>query len=131
MLAAQMAAQNDAALNKSFDYLYVRKSRKSSGTCQQLEGQTIYTSRTPDSPELLAVWLDDALSTGSSLLEGIQMLKSEYNIRVVAAVYLVDRSKDRQTLTEQQQKLASAEFDSVTMHAIYDLEQVDAIIPKK
>ena len=49
-------------------------------------------------PQARAFWLDDANSTGSSLRDGVQLLKNEYNIEVETALYLVDRSADRKTL---------------------------------
>lgn len=129
MLVSQLAAANKSALNKLVDYCYVRKSRKSTGTQQQLEGPQEFTSRTKDSPVLYAIWLDDALSTGTSLLEGIEMLKQDYNIQVVAALYLVDRSVDRANLKEQ--KLANPVFDNVQLFAAYDLAFIDAVCGAK
>ena len=50
------------------DFAYLRKQRKSSGAKQQLEGPASITERTPCSVPRHAVIVDDALSTGTSLL---------------------------------------------------------------
>lgn len=131
MLVCQLASANNPHLKNSFDFLYVRKARKTTGTAQQLEGPTRFTTRTPNSPPLYAVWLDDALSTGSSMLEGINMLKTEYNIHVLVALYLVDRTKDRQNLEDSKQYLANEAFDKVRVLSIFDLQEIDDLIPKK
>jgi len=131
MLACQLASANNEALNAISDFVYVRKDRKLTGTRQQLEGPQKFTSRTPDSPPLKALWIDDALSTGSSMLEGISMLKEDYNIEVVAALYLVDRSDDRLNLPDSQQKLACEKFNNIHIKAIYDLKDVDEIVEKR
>jgi orotate phosphoribosyltransferase len=70
------------------------------------------------------------LSTGSSLLEGIQMLKSEYNIDVVSSLYLCDRSKDRQNLDDSKQFLADDIFKKSKIYSIYDLNQIDSLVKK-
>ena len=62
----------------SLRFAYCRKKRKTSGTLQQLEAPTAITSRTPSSPPLKALWLDDANSTGSSLRDGVKLLKVRY-----------------------------------------------------
>jgi orotate phosphoribosyltransferase len=130
MLVCQLASANNSYMNSVLDFAYIRKERKSTGTCQQLEGPQRFTTRTSDSPLLRAIWVDDALSTGSSMLDGIRMLKSDYNIQVVAALYLVDRSKDRTNLSDNYQKLADPIFDHIQVKAIYDLQQVDDFITR-
>ena len=122
---AKASSPPPKSVYEAFDFLYVRKSRKTTGTCQQLEGEQKFTTRTPESPVLYAIWIDDALSTGTSLLEGIEMLKKEYNIEVKASLYLVDRSKDRKDLALEKQKLAHPVFANVEVAAVYDLEEVD------
>eukprot|EP00930_Biecheleria_cincta_P025930 TRINITY_DN18377_c0_g1_i2.p1 TRINITY_DN18377_c0_g1~~TRINITY_DN18377_c0_g1_i2.p1 ORF type:complete len:214 (-),score=36.64 TRINITY_DN18377_c0_g1_i2:229-828(-) len=47
------------------DFAYMRKHKKESGTMQQIEAPNHITSRTPDSPLMKAVWLDEANSSGS------------------------------------------------------------------
>ncbi|KAG2387220.1 hypothetical protein C9374_001552 [Naegleria lovaniensis] len=139
MLVSQFAAvastlhekQGSKTVYEAYDFLYVRKSRKSTGTCQQLEGEQKFTSRTPDSPVIYGVWVDDALSTGTSLLEGINMLKNDYNIEIKAALYLVDRSQDRKDLPPEKQKLADPIFSQVEIFSVFDLEDVDQRIEQK
>lgn len=131
MLVCQLASAANPKLNSWLDFCYVRKHKKTTGTCQQLEGPQIFTSRTAKSPELPAIWIDDSLSTGQSMLDGMKMLKKEYNINVIAALYLVDRSADRQNLKEEKQYLADPLFQQVNLKAIYDLKQVDEIISNK
>ena len=128
ILAAQLASANIEDLNQLGDFVYIRKERKTSGTCQQLEGPNFITARTSDSPVVTGVWVDDANSTGSSLQAGIKMLKAQYNIDINHALYLVDRFQDRQSLPDQKQYLASALFDGVEIKALYDLEQVDRLV---
>ncbi len=130
MMVCQLASANNKKLNDSLDFVYVRKGRKTTGTAQQLEGPQKFTSRTPESPLLYALWVDDALSTGSSMLEGITMLKADYNIQVVAALYLVDRTKDRKNLEGVKQHLANEAFDNVKIVSIYDLQDIDDLIKK-
>jgi hypothetical protein len=61
----------------------------------------------PVTPQVATgVWVDDANSTGSSLKAGIEMLKSQYNIEVTHALYLVDRFRDREKLVDEKQHLA-------------------------
>ncbi len=108
------------------DFVYIRKEKKSTGTQQQLEGPQKFTSRTNQSPLLKAIWVDDVLSTGSSMYEGIQMLKREYNVEIIAAVFLVDRSKDRINLAEEKQFLKK--LPKLPIFAVYDLQQVDDYI---
>jgi hypothetical protein len=45
--------------------------------------------------------------TGGSLRDGAVLLKAEYNIHLVGAVYLVDRSIDRKSLPKE--KLGAAD----------------------
>ena len=133
MLVSQLASANIPALTSKYDFVYMRKSRKSSGTAQQLEATQIYTSRTSNSPVLRAVWVDDCNSTGSSLCEGIKILTEDYNIDVACALYLVDRSIDRQNLEKSRQRLSDERFSSgaTKLYAIMDLKEVDAKVPRK
>lgn len=130
IIAGQLAAANIPKLNERCDFVYIRKAQKTSGTCQQLEGPNIYTKRTPESPLVKGVWVDDANSTGSSLKEGIKMLKAQYNIQITHALYLVDRYQDRADLPNEKQHYTDPVFDGIEVKAIYDLAQVDGIIPK-
>mmetsp|Transcript_9811 Transcript_9811/g.14470 ORF Transcript_9811/g.14470 Transcript_9811/m.14470 type:complete len:243 (+) Transcript_9811:42-770(+) len=129
MMVSQLAATNTNEMDKFCNYVYMRKERKSSGTCQQLEGPQFLTNRTPDSEVMYGVWIDDALSTGSSMLEGINILKKDYNIEIIAALYLVDRAKDRPTLAKNRQHLADPVFDKIKIIGVYDLmEDVDPLV---
>ena len=72
-LVAQLAAlcgerSSSARLLPWCDFAYLRKQRKSSGAKQQLEGPSSITERTPRSVPRHAIIVDDALSTGTSLL---------------------------------------------------------------
>ena len=108
-----------------FDFAYMRKKKKSSGTLQQLEAPPHITSRTPTSTEMQAVWLDEANSTGSEMLKNIQLLKKDYNITVVGTIFLVDRSRDRANLKLKMLRMANPALKDVTMLALYDLEEID------
>ena len=79
------------------NFIYLRKKRKTTGTEQQLEGPSFITNRTSKSALAYGIWLDDIVSTGNSLLQGKRLLRKEYNINVAAAIFLVDRSADRET----------------------------------
>lgn len=133
MLVSQLSASNNPELKSRFDFVYMRKNKKSTGTAQQLEAMKEYTSRTPESPLRRAIWIDDVNSTGSSLCEGIVTLKDDYNMDVVVALYVVDRSADRQNLEPTRQKLTDERFRSgaTAIRAIMDLSEVDAKVPKE
>jgi len=125
MIVSQLASSDDATLTSWCDMVYMRKKRKNTGTLQQLEGPEIFTRRTPTSDSLPAIWIDDVMSTGSSMLEGIKTLKKDYNIDIVAGLFLVDRSVDRHQLEESMQHLNAKQFDNVKIFAIYDLNAID------
>ena len=130
IVASQLATAGNSDLNQLADFVYIRKEKKTSGTCQQLEGPNFITQRTSDSQVVKGVWVDDANSTGSSLMAGINMLKAQYNIEITHALYLVDRFQDRQKLPDEKQHFASPVFAKVDIKALYGLEQVDNLIPK-
>jgi orotate phosphoribosyltransferase len=108
------------------DFAYMRKGKKKSGTLQQMEAPNHITSRTPESPRMLAVWLDEANSTGSELLKNVQLLKTEYNVQVVGAIFLVDRARDRTDLPLDRLRMAHPDLKDVEAIALYDLEDVDS-----
>lgn len=110
------------------DFAYMRKKRKESGTLQQIEAPNHITSRTPSSPAMKAVWLDECNSTGSELLKNVKVLKEEYNIEVVGAVYLVDRSRDRKNLPLERLRMADSALRQVEVLALYDLEDIAPLI---
>ena len=110
------------------DFVYCRKRKKGSGTCQQLEGPQFITDRGPGSPQLRAVWLDDANSTGSSLRDGALLLQSDYNLAITHALYLVDRAEDRAELPIEKIGLVDPVLDDVVVMALYGLEQVSAVL---
>eukprot|EP00931_Biecheleriopsis_adriatica_P058837 TRINITY_DN35104_c4_g1_i1.p1 TRINITY_DN35104_c4_g1~~TRINITY_DN35104_c4_g1_i1.p1 ORF type:complete len:248 (-),score=43.22 TRINITY_DN35104_c4_g1_i1:47-790(-) len=113
------------------DFVYCRKKRKESGTMQQLEGPNHITGRSPESPPCRGVLLDDANSTGGSLLEFARLLKKDYNIDLAGAVYLVDRAKDRAELPAQKLGMANPALQDTKVLALFGLEAVDALVPKK
>jgi orotate phosphoribosyltransferase len=116
-MVSQLASSVPQEMRAWLDFVYIRKQRKKSGTCQQLEGGSHITTRSSASPLVDALWVDDVNSTGASLQTGIRMLREEYNIRVVAALFLVDRSRDRAEREEPA-------FDGVRVMAMYDLDDV-------
>jgi len=107
------------------DFAYMRKEKKKSGTLQQMEAPNHITSRTPESLPMLAIWLDEANSTGSELLKNVQLLKTEYNVEVVGAIFLVDRARDRTNLPVDRLRMAHPDLKDVEAIALYDLEDVD------
>ena len=61
IIAGQLASANIEGLNQIGDFVYIRKEKKTSGTCQQLEGPNFITTRTPDSQvavPFLPGWLE-------------------------------------------------------------------------
>lgn len=112
------------------DFAYMRKQRKESGTLQQLEAPNHITSRTPESPAVNAIWLDECNSSGAELLKNVTLLKREYNIDVIGAVYLVDRSRDRKELAIEKLHMAHPTLAKVKVLALFDLEQIDPLITK-
>ena len=131
MLVCQLATWHCPALHQHYDFVYMRKQRKMTGTAQQLEGAQKYTSRTPTSPNVKCVWIDDVNSTGSSLTEGIVTLQEDYNMTVTTALYFVDRSADRAALEPQKMKYAHPHFVAghTKIRAIMDLKEIDARVP--
>merc|ERR1711998_90613 len=95
---AAMAAYTHPELLDWCEFIYCRKERKSSGTCQQLEGPQHITDRTPESEPVPTVWLDDCMSSGGSMRDGAKLLKADYNMVLTGSIYLVDRSRDRVNL---------------------------------
>jgi len=128
---AAVASITHPSLLSWVDFAYMRKTRKTSGTLQQIEAPNHITSRTADSAPLCAVWLDEANSSGAELLKNVLLLKQEYNITVVGAIYLVDRSRDRKALPVVQMPMANAALDDVRVVALYDLEPIDKLIARK
>ena len=113
------------------EFVYMRKTRKKSGTKQQLEASSAITSRTPDSPVATAVWVDDVLSTGTSMREGIEEVKASYNIEVRAAIFLVDRSADRAKGGNRCVNLESESVSNVRISAAFDLAEIDPLVPRR
>jgi orotate phosphoribosyltransferase len=117
-------------------YIHVQKT----GTHQHFEGALRYHVRQPDSPALPAIWLDDVLSTGSSLVDGVKSLRELYNIRVKAAVFLVDREVDRWPLVSpsppppQSASLSSnnhlidVALRDVRIFSVFSLTEIDDVI---
>ena len=95
VMVGQLVSNPTNSLPVTVSFCYLRKDRKQSGTRQQLEGPSSLTCRTPTSEPIDAIWVDDVISTGGSLRTGAELLKNDYNMNVVGALFLVDRSKDR------------------------------------
>lgn len=112
------------------DFVYMRKQKKKSGTLQQLEGPNVATTRTANSPLACGIWVDDVLSTGTSMREGIDLLKSAYRIDVRAAIFLVDRSADRKAGGSRVVNLNSETMREVYCSAAFDLAEIDPLIPR-
>jgi len=91
----QAWSESDEEETPNMNFIYMRKKRKLTGTLQHIEGAPFITGRSSRSSPALGVWLDDVVSTGKSLLDGVKLLKEDYNINIVAALFLVDRSSDR------------------------------------
>jgi orotate phosphoribosyltransferase len=102
------------------NFVYWRKSRKLTGTRQQLEGPPFITNRDRNSSPALAIWLDDVISTGKSLLDGKRKLKEEYNITVVGAAFIVDRSSDRKRSSPFYHK----DLSKILIGALMDEERI-------
>jgi orotate phosphoribosyltransferase len=128
ILVGQMACLWEPSQdNVQLEFVYKRKKQKETGTQQELEGPKTITSRTPDSPRAIAVLVDDVLATGSSLVETSKGLKERFNIEVRGAIFLVDRSKDR----EKNNYLEKEELSNVHMAAEFDLKEIHAILVSK
>jgi orotate phosphoribosyltransferase len=132
MLVSQLACAVHPELSTMYDFCYMRKTKKTTGTAQQLEGLKMFTERTPQSPPLKTVWVDDVNSTGSSLTAGIETLLADYNMDVVAAVYVVDRSQDREALPAEKHFLAQPRFveGRTRIVTLMDLKEIDPLVPR-
>lgn len=134
MLVSQLAVTDNAELHSKFDFVYMRKQRKSTGTAQQLEGLKMFTERTPESAPLKTIWVDDVNSTGSSLSTGIDILAEDYNMHVVSAVYVVDRSVDRANITDPARMYYARDrfVQGVTkVYTLMDLAEIDPMVPRE
>ena len=133
MLVSQLACTLNPELNGKFDFCYMRKTKKTTGTAQQLEGLKLFTDRTASSPPLKAIWVDDVNSTGSSLTSGIETLLADYNIDVAAALYVCDRSQDRMDLPAEKMFLAKPRFTEqrTRVVALMDLKEIDPLVPRE
>lgn len=133
MLVSQLAACGNDALHAKFDFVYMRKQRKSTGTAQQLEGLPMFTERHPDSAPMKTIWVDDVNSTGSSLTAGVEILREDYNMHVHAAVYVVDRSVDRAGLTDPARMYYARDHytqGKTKIYAMMDLSEIDPLVPR-
>ena len=113
--------QHDCARSGPLTFVYMRKERKQSGTLQQLEGPQEATSRTPASPPAPGIWVDDVLSTGRSLSKGAALLKRDYNIDVIAALFIVDRKGDRR-------EGSGTRIGSIPVFSLLDAAQIHCLI---
>jgi len=119
---AAMAPLTHPAITEWCEFVYCRKDRKTSGTCQQLEGPTHITTRTPESPAVKGVWLDDCMSSGGSMRDGVNLLKADYNINMIGSLYLADRSRDRTEIAEARLGMAHPSCKDMDNTALYDLD---------
>jgi len=127
ILVSQLCTLRNSPL--PMDFIYMRKHKKTTGTAQMLEGLQKYTSRSPSSPEIGALWIDDCMSTGESLKEGVAKLKDEFNIKILGAIFLVDRTSDRTNL--EKQPLENSSLDGIRIRGLYDLSQVDVLVKQR
>jgi len=125
---AATASSTHTNVYNNCDFAYMRKNKKKTGTKQQLESLAKITKRTPESTELYAVWLDEVNSTGNELLKNVNLLKSDYNITVIAAIFIVDRSADRTNISPSARKMADKALANVNCTAFYDLQPIHEII---
>ena len=116
-MVGQLVASPSNSLPPTVSFCYLRKDRKKSGTKQQLEGPGVLTTRTPTSEPIDCIWVDDVISTGGSLRDGAKLLKNDYNMNVVGALFLVDRSKDRSK---------PVTFDGITVMAAIDITAMES-----
>jgi len=133
IMAGQCAAMAEVShpdVVKRCDFAYMRKKKKTSGTLQQLEAPNHITQRTPQSEPLRAVWLDETNSTGSELLKNVELLLRDYNILVIGAIFLVDRSRDRTELRLSMLWMAHPALTDVDAVALFDLEEIDARVQR-
>jgi len=115
------------------EFVYCRKDRKTSGTCQQLEAATHITDRKPDSDPVKAVFMDDCMSSGGSMRDAVVLLKTDYNIDVIGSLYLADRSRDRIPLPEGRLGLTHPSCQGMDNTALFDLDpdMHEAILARK
>jgi len=107
------------------DFAYFDKDRR-----KQLDGPTHVAERTEESPALKAILLDDVQSSGASLRDAALLLKKDYNIDVVGAVYLVDRPMDRKSLEDYLLGATDAVLQNTKIIALYDIEDIDAEVQR-
>ena len=100
------------------------------GTCQQLEGPTSVTSRNRKSKPIQCIWIDDCLSSGGSSVEGLEILKRDYNIDVTAMVFLIDRYEDRMKMTESRLISNFKVLKNIFVCSVYDMSQISKVIER-
>lgn len=110
------------------EFVYVRKARKLTGTMQQLEGPKVLTNRNPSSPPMNGIILDDCLSSGQSAADLVKVLKRDYNINVVAMLFLVDRHVDRRSLQDERLDSIFSQVSGVRIYSIYDMDDISHAI---
>jgi len=67
--------------------------------------------------------------TGGSLRDAAILLKDDYNIDLVGAIYLVDRSRDRAEVPVEKLGRTHSSLDNCEILALFDLEQIDVLVP--
>lgn len=156
-MVAQMAATavlTHPALASVVEFVYCRKKRMKIGTCHQLEGARHITERTSESTVIDGVWIDDVLTSGANLRDGILLLKNDYNIEVSAtrthqlggpsftrqaanlpsmhhtqisrAMFLTDDSGSRADLTADRLGTADPVVQDIRIAAFYDTSAIHA-----
>ena len=110
------------------EFVYMRKKRKTSGTCQQLEGPQAITKRDGSSSRMHAIWIDDCLSSGGSSVEGLDILKRDYNIEIVGMLFLIDRHEDRKKVSETRLISNFTALRNVFVCSVYDMTDISRVI---
>eukprot|EP00035_Acanthoeca_spectabilis_P013329 m.246838 g.246838 ORF g.246838 m.246838 type:complete len:430 (-) comp15857_c0_seq4:2984-4273(-) len=128
-MVAQMAATavlTHPALASVVEFVYCRKKRMKIGTCHQLEGARHITERTSESTVIDGVWIDDVLTSGANLRDGILLLKNDYNIEISRAMFLTDDSGSRADLTADRLGTADPVVQDIRIAAFYDTSAIHA-----
>ena len=119
---------SDVSSRVDVEFVYMRKKRKTSGTLQQLEGPQSITSRDAKSTPMHAIWIDDCLSSGGSSVEGLNILRRDYNIQIKAMLFLIDRHEDRMKVCESRLISNFKALRDVFVCSIYDMSNIAKVI---
>ena len=127
-MVSQLCTSDFSSRVDDVEFVYMRKKRKTSGTLQQLEGPQSITSRDAKSTPMHAIWIDDCLSSGGSSVEGLNILKRDYNIDVKAMLFLIDRHEDRMKVSESRLISNFKALRDVFVCSIYDMSDIAKVI---